>query len=360
MNNFSPRPTLPDTWAEKSHCPICGMIPLWVMHQKDAPDEMNCPRCGTAFRVENAGLHLFLTQTPPGYQQALAEKWLPAKTIRAFTKQHPWKPNSQASAIVSPQIPDAPPATPEVSQSNPAEPAVLPEQTTSKHTHLIAKARELHELGNSRTTVRTILMETEDDLSIEEIEDILNAAFEEVEKKNSGKNRTLMIVGGILAFLCLCGIMVVVIVRNLTSSLDPIMELDDSQPAIGQSETKPQTGLNIPFLPDSIQQLAPILAGEAPTFPTPQVVQGPASSQRSTCPVSADQAARLFGGKAAGWTLIPDPPSWYSVSLTPLTVTVPAGMIGQVMVLGDNTGSMETIYGPATVQNTNMIIIMCE
>ena len=187
MDNFTPRPTLPDAWAEKSHCPICGMIPLWVLHQQNAPDEMNCPRCGTAFRVERAGHHLYLIQTPPGYQQPVGEQWLPAKAIRAYAKQHPWNPTNPppgepdmpAEDIQTAPLSQPPEAAKPAEQSEPI-PVSLPDSAPDVSPELVAKAKELHELGNSRTKIRTILMETED-ISLEEIENVLTAALQETE-----------------------------------------------------------------------------------------------------------------------------------------------------------------------------------
>lgn len=346
MNDFQPRPTLPESWAEKSHCPICGMIPLWVLHQHQSPDEMNCPRCGTAFRVERAGQHLYLTQTPPGYQQQLGERWLLAKDIRAYAQRHPWQPGSALPSTPAPasEQPAVPPSVPLA-----AAPPLIPSP-------LVTKARELHALGNSRASIRTILLDTED-TNPSQVEEVLKVVFQDVEKKNVRQNRILLIVGVAVLLLCVCALLATFILRNLSSSVGPL--IDAQNPT--QSAPNPDAGLRLPFLPDAVENMLPLLAGDAPIFPTPQVVQGsPTTQMRPTCPLSADEAAGLFGGKAAGWTQIPDPPSWYFVALTPADVYVPMGMTGQILILGEGAGSMESVAGPAAINQTNMVIIMCE
>ena len=369
MSNFAPRPTLPDAWAEKSHCPICGMIPLWVLHQQSSPDEMNCPRCGTAFQVDTAGRHLFLVQTPPGYLGSIGERWLPAKDIRAFTRQHPWSATLPVSA--QPDTPDEDSQTvhsvnqPETSTAQKAaesNPDLVADEMPNVSVELVTKARELNELGNSRYKIRMILMDTEK-LSDEEIDNILHAAFQDTDKKNERQNRTLLIVGGILVLLCICSVIVVSIIRNISSSALPMISENNLQSPSTQQTPKPeeQAGINLPFLPDSVENLMPLLSGEAPNFPAPQILPGaPTGNKTYTCPLDADSAANIFGGSAASWTMTPSPMSWAYLSLVPTTLYVPNGLTGEILYLNESGGGTRSAPGPATIQDATMILIMCE
>ncbi len=369
MSKFAPRPTLPDIWAEKSHCPICGMIPLWVLHQQSGPDEMNCPRCGTAFQVDTTGRQLYLVQTPPGYLASIGERWLPAKEIRAFSKQHPW-----SSRPPTPGQTDPPAEEPQSKSSDESaeitptqiEPESIPDEMAAEmpnvSAELVAKARELNELGNSRYKIRMILMDTEK-LSGDEIDEILNVAFQEVDKKNQRQNRTILIVGGILVFLCLCSIIAVSVIRNFSSSALPTMSEDNLQSPSANQTTKPeeQDSINLPFLPDSVEQLLPLLSGEPPEFPAPQILPGaPTGNQMYTCPLSADSAADLFGGSVSSWTMTPSPMSWAYFSLVPTTLYIPNGLTGEVLYLNESGGGTRSAPGPATIQDATMILIMCE
>jgi hypothetical protein len=377
MSNFTSRPTLPDSWAEKSHCPICGMIPLWVLHQQAAPDEMNCPRCGTAFQVETAGRHLYLTQTPPGYLEPVGERWLPAKDIRSYTKEHPWHPETPASS--QPEPPLVPSAEDE-KQTSPSQqsniktaqlqPEAIPDYVAGEmptvSAELVEKARELHELGNSRYKIRTILIDTEK-ISNEEADEIINVAFQEADKKNERQNRTLLIVGGILVVLCICSIIAVSIIRNLTSPFSSSFEDSNTRPpaaqqAPGSQNNQPeQENLGLSFLPDAVEQLMPLLAGEPPDFPTAQILQGaPTGNKTYACPTNEAAAVSIFGGTASSWTMTSEPQSWAYFSLTPTTIYIPNGLTGEILYLNESGGGTRSAPGPATIQNATIILIMCE
>ena len=369
MSTFSPRPTLPDTWAEKSHCPICGMIPLWVLHQQSAPDEMNCPRCGTAFQVDTVGRHLYLTQTPPGYLEPVGERWLPAKEIRAYTAQHPWSPNPPVTSQSNPTAEgiqsESPSAQAEVksTQLNPESiPDIVANEIPGVSTELVQKAKELGELGNPRHKIRMILMETEK-ISAEEMDEVMHVAFQEADKKNQRQNRTLLIIGGILVVLCICSVILVSIFRNISSSISPALDDAETQPSSAQQSPKPeeQGNLSLPFLPETVQQLMPLLSGEPPDFPEPQILQGaPTGNQRYTCPTDSASAASIFGGTASSWTMTPSPMSWAYFTLVPTTLYIPSGLTGEVLYLNDSGGGTRSAPGPATIQNATMILIMCE
>lgn len=369
MSQFKPRLILPDSWAEKSHCPICGMIPLWVLHQQNAPDEMNCPRCGTAFRVENAGRHLYLTQSPPGYQEPLGDRWLSAKDIRTYSKQHPWQ-----SAMQQPEIAETEPAPPsnkdvpedsqqhEVKTLNQPEPIpdIVSEEMPVVSDKLVQKARELHDLGNSRFKVRSILMQT-DKISPQEADQVLQVAFQDQDKKSNKQNRTLLIIGGILIGVCLCSVFAVAIFRNITSSLTAPFSSNAASEEQAPASQPEQGEVDIPFLSDSVESLLPLLSGQPPDLPMPTIQQGaPTGTSIYRCPSDSDTAAKLFGGSASNWTLNPDPPAWAYFSLSPTTLYVPNGLIGEILYLNDSGGGSRSAPGPVTVKNVNMLVILCE
>jgi hypothetical protein len=64
MPDPQPRFEIPDAWAGKGRCPLCGASGLQVRHVSGAPDQMTCIRCRAAFEVEQDGARIRLTDVP--------------------------------------------------------------------------------------------------------------------------------------------------------------------------------------------------------------------------------------------------------------------------------------------------------
>jgi rubredoxin len=43
---------IPDAWAEKGTCPVCGAKPLKAVHLPDLPDYFLCTKCELSFELE--------------------------------------------------------------------------------------------------------------------------------------------------------------------------------------------------------------------------------------------------------------------------------------------------------------------
>jgi hypothetical protein len=227
---------------------------------------------------------------------------------------------------------------------------------------LVQKARELGELGNPRYKIRAILMETEK-ISSEETDEIIDVAFKEEDEKNERQNRTLLIIGGILVVLCMCSVILMSLFRNGASSRSLVFDEDRTQSSSTQQfpTAEEQEKLTVPFLPEALQSLLPLLSGNPPDFPEPQILQGaPTGNERYTCPTDSADAASIFGGTASSWTMTPSPMSWAYFSLVPTTLYIPSGLTGQVLYLNDSGGGTRSAPGPATIQNATMILVMCE
>jgi len=104
-----PLALLPDDWAARAHCPICGHAPLQIERQLEA-DRLNCARCGTAFEVEDGGPRLRLVRLPALVQTPPDGVWRSPAEARTWVREQAARPRP-AARPAAPPPPEAPPAT---------------------------------------------------------------------------------------------------------------------------------------------------------------------------------------------------------------------------------------------------------
>ena len=75
-DNPSPKMQLPELWAEKMSCPVCGSRPLGVFHPSNHADRFACGSCETSFELEDAGKRLRFVTLPQGMTPWMRGQWV--------------------------------------------------------------------------------------------------------------------------------------------------------------------------------------------------------------------------------------------------------------------------------------------
>ncbi len=76
MSPETSRPYIPDEWANKARCPVCGGAPLKVRRQPQTADQMVCVRCHSSFEIEEGGGKLWFTAIAPVLAGTLEKRWV--------------------------------------------------------------------------------------------------------------------------------------------------------------------------------------------------------------------------------------------------------------------------------------------
>jgi hypothetical protein len=75
-DNPNPKMQLPESWAEKMACPICGSRPLGVFHPSGHADRFACQSCETSFELEDAGKRVRFVTLPHGVTPWMRGQWV--------------------------------------------------------------------------------------------------------------------------------------------------------------------------------------------------------------------------------------------------------------------------------------------
>ena len=75
-DNPNPKMKLPEIWAEKMSCPVCGDRPLGVFHPTGHADRFACGSCATSFELEEAGKRLRFVTLPQGVTPWMRGQWV--------------------------------------------------------------------------------------------------------------------------------------------------------------------------------------------------------------------------------------------------------------------------------------------
>lgn len=115
MDDSEPKMQIPETWAAKMACPVCGSRPLGVFHPTGHADRFVCQSCETSFEIEDVGTRVRFITLPQGVTPWLRGSWTSLEEALSAFAAH------QNDTLA---IPDAQPATPADSMT--AEPAQTP------------------------------------------------------------------------------------------------------------------------------------------------------------------------------------------------------------------------------------------
>lgn len=388
MTDLLPRPHIPDEWATQAKCPVCHASPLSVQRAPGQPDQMLCGRCGTTFVVEQTGPRVRLTHWPPAltpHLPTIASAWLTIAEIKALVQKV--KPPSPTPSPPPPPASEPAPAPITEVNSTPASPSNLD--------LIIERAQKLYALGNRPMVIEASLKNS--GATAEEIQAALEVVRElEAQKRRGQQNRLRWASAVALAGL------VVVAAFALANSFGR----RPAAPMASGTPSGPTTATPIPYNPviGLINNLLPtdvaIVNGPSPTpgppllifptatlgkppdmtpdsglpdwaltaappgvkivdVPTPSVERGVGPGE-SACPLTADEAAALFGGKKDYWAYASQQNGWtLIVADNPITITIPANMTAGYLVVGESL-YMTSVIGPATIRNVNFGAVSCE
>jgi hypothetical protein len=160
MSSFLALSEIPDKWAEKGHCPICGNLSLRVIHHPEVADHLACVFCGCAFELEADGPHIWLLRIGPKYQTTLMPAegiWISMIELRRILMTQPANPIS---------VPEIIPTRISEKENNPVyttSSSYFPDLPQSPDVEDLSleeverRAIALADLGNSTSTIKTVL-----------------------------------------------------------------------------------------------------------------------------------------------------------------------------------------------------------
>lgn len=121
-DNPNPKMQLPETWAEKMACPVCGSRPLGVFHPSNHADRFACGSCETSFELEEAGKRVRFVTLPQGVTPWMRSQWvLIEEALASFELARNEQVNLKMGDGTGELPPEPAPAQPAPAQ--PAQPA---------------------------------------------------------------------------------------------------------------------------------------------------------------------------------------------------------------------------------------------
>jgi rubredoxin len=327
QENKPPTPTpkrdIPDSWAANGRCPACGAAKLKVTHLPDMPDYMSCPKCEISFEVEDGGRYVRLKYIPDALEfvdAILHNRWVEASKLAGIIAKH-------RPVAVEKKATDKSPA--ELSNDD-----------------VWDRALRMYRLGNSPKMIQLMLIQS--GLNQEQSE-VISARLKMVAEEDAEQqNQKFWTVAGISLLLVF---LLAVSGLYISGNLPVLFGLVTVTPAPTQSagQTTAVTML-LKLIPANVQT-------DIMNMPDTTVEKkGPTGA---ACPATPETAAQLFGGHPESWNRdIEQFPSWQMVSPTDsVTVRVPKGMTAGY--LDNKTVTPQSVNGPATIHNVNLLVITC-
>jgi hypothetical protein len=319
----SPRASIPAGWAARGACPVCGAAPLTLAQ----PDQLACPRCGTAFQLEAGGPRLRLVRLPAEAGPAADGQWRTAAEARAWVR----------GLILSRR----PAARLEAGRAD-AVPA-----------DALAQAQGLFALRHTPPQIERILLSSRA-WTPEQVAAVLEALQPAVAAAQARQRRQAWVLAGMGLGTLTAALVLGAWVMSMFGGPGPASATPGPE---GGAASAPTAASG---LPAGLQTLVP--PGARLVNPTPVIRRGVASGapQASACPRTPEAAAGLFGGAAGDWRYDEANRGWMLFSGASLiTVRVPANMVAGYMEFGQNL-SVSQVDGPATLDGVNLVVISCE
>ena len=373
MEELKARQTIPDSWAEKALCVLCGYKPLTIERKGGDPDEMKCPRCGLSIVLDESGQYACISCLPKALQMASSTKWMKIPELVNYLKTaynsrlkpepSPFKDFDLEKVAAIPNDSSFTESIPEnsgqsASSENPEE--------------LIFKIQALYDLGNPTWKIRQILKD-----STKLTDEQIASALKEVEKQEKSKaNRgTLKLIALLAVFLMVCGLLVGAFFAVQSIFAPNIKQANKMAETVSNGVSKARTE-NPPAVPAQVLTFAPP-GVKIIDVPTPYVIRQPGSpggstnqatsvpgsvsistgTRRTACPQYSKDAAALFGGNEKNWSLQKE--QWVMLDNNGATINLPEGMTGGYLVVSSGM-EIKSILGPAQIGNIYMIMISCK
>lgn len=298
---------IPEEWANRARCPVCGSVYLSLKRSYSDPDQLACDTCNARFEISQDGCFVRVMFPPPGLPLDLMGQWVDPSVVARRGNALVAEARKQAEAETRRRA--------------------LPEKPVTT-TALLEQARRLLQLGNSREKVQATL-EGVRGATDEQIAEVM-AALPRLENRRSG-----------LFWFGLSVVSILVIAISVVIGL-------------GLAQRQSQRAPSESNLPAGVRVL--LSSGSAIMDIPPVTVWRLESSGAVSCPTQPANAARMFGGESnmysslkAGWTFL---------SPKPQTILVPQGMRADYLLVGKEP-RMQPVSGPVRLENAVYVDIYC-
>jgi len=315
-----PRQDIPDAWGAKGRCPMCGKSSLQVMHLSKSPDYLLCSSCDLSFEIEKSSGIIRLKNIPEelGFvEDELRYNWVQPATLRNLMENRNLV--KQQKAIPA------------------AREALSDEDVWNR-------MLSLYKMGNKPKMIGFMLIQngaTKEQVEAAALK--LKKWSEQDEKQQKGKLWVLGVITLLLVMTIFLGGL-----AFTSSQIDNQLSQGRGSPQGASQPSMPLVALN--SLPDIVK----------PEFMkgSPLRVEN-VGPDYARCPTNSTNAAKLFGGDAAGWQPGSQPESWQMITTgKPATIRIPKGMY--VGFIDNKTFVFTTADGPATIYNVNFAAISCQ
>ena len=315
-NTPSPRSNIPEDWLIGMTCPVCGDTHLVIEREVSQPDLMSCHSCMALFEMSQDGGLIRLVRAPSSLPPNLANQWVKPASVGRLAYEHAQKTEPVASFV---------------------EDLTLEER-------VIALTR----LHNSPDKVRQVLSRLPG-VTTEQID----AAIAKVNPEKGKNNSAWTFILGI-------GVVILAVAIGVVLLTTPGQGGQEAAAPSAQATATSVNFLNPANLPAPLQTLLP--PGVKILQPTPATVRqlNPVTEATTRCPVTPGEAAQTFGGEMKEWTKSTQGGTgWSLISLTPRSIKVPKNMTAGYFVMGSSP-AMESVIGPAVIDNVNFVSVSCE
>jgi hypothetical protein len=92
---------IPEEWANRSRCPVCGSVYLSLKRSYEAPDQLACDTCKARFEISQDGCRVRVMVPPPGVPFDQVGQWIDPTVAPLHGKAQFAKPK-QSYAVAYP------------------------------------------------------------------------------------------------------------------------------------------------------------------------------------------------------------------------------------------------------------------
>ncbi|MBI9051317.1 MAG: hypothetical protein JEZ00_17975 [Anaerolineaceae bacterium] len=341
MENLIPVDQIPEKWLEKSRCPVCSTAPLLIDHPEGEPDRFFCPTCELCFQVAKNHPSIFILQDPLDSATGYLGQWVDMKTLIENSRAQKKAPERVSPAYPAP----APKTAVEDKEDEEKQDPIYKKYPAS----LINSAADLHEMGNSRQSIKDALARNKQ-LSEDDIDEILHHVSRQKRKKDAGSFKLPRWAMGciIVPILFLISYLLMTLYFQYSFSKKLAAASEAMEMAVIDFEKLPGVILN--FIPEDVQSMQ---------MPKAMVTKSAATGfAQAACPADVQNAVSLFGGQAADWQFRDGQDAWILQSINVRTLNLPEGYIAIMPYL--NKGLyIQITSGPARIQNAYLVMISC-
>jgi len=305
----SPQPKLliPEEWANRARCPVCGSVYLSLKRSYSDPDQLACDTCNARFEISQDGCFVRVIIPPPGLPVDLVGQWVDPTVVARRGNAAVVEARKQATIE--------------------ARRRDLPEKPVTTEA-LMEQARQLLQLGNSREKVLATL-EGVRGATAEQVAEVM-AALPRLGNRRSG----LFWFGlSVVSFLVIAIAVVI---------------------GLGLAQRQSQRAPSESNLPAGVRVL--LASGSAIMDISPVTVWRLESTGSAACPTQPANAARMFGGESTMYSRMQA--GWSFLSGSPQTLLIPQGMRAEYLLVGKEP-RMQATTGPVRLENAIYVDIYC-